>query len=90
MQPSTRPIAAASGEHNLSPEQVMNLANAIQELDAFLVKSVEDNRRNLWVRPETKDIVDYRTRELLVSIITRFIFLPDPLHDSEGWHIHSK
>jgi hypothetical protein len=70
MQRSTLPNPAVSGDHNLSPAQVLTLAQAVRELDAFLVKSVEDKRRKLWVRPETKDVVDYRVRELLVSIIT--------------------
>lgn len=47
------------------------MQNAVRELDNFMVKSVNDKRRNLWVRPETKDVVDHQVRALLVSTATK-------------------
>lgn len=71
MQHSIIPTSTASGDLHLSPAQVATLENAVRKLDTFLLKSVEEMRQNLWVRPETKDVVDYRLRELLVSTITK-------------------
>lgn len=90
MQKSTR--LTVTGDLSLSPEHVQSLQIAIQELDAFMVKSVEEKRRKLWVRPETKDIVDYRLRDLLVcNIVTVYIACPpDLIHDSVPWHIFSR
>lgn len=71
MQQSTTQTPTASGDLCLSPAQVVTLENAVRKLDNFMVQSVQDRRQNLWLRPETKDIVDYRVRELLVSTITK-------------------
>lgn len=70
MQQSTIQTSTASGDLRLSPAQVVALENAVRNLDNFMVQSVQEKRQNLWLRPETKDIVDYRVRELLVSTIT--------------------
>jgi hypothetical protein len=74
MDHSTLPTA--TGELCLSPEQVLALRKAVDELDTFLVQCVEARRRNEWVRSETKDIADYRVRELLVRIATILTLLP--------------
>jgi hypothetical protein len=68
MDHSTLPTG--TGELCLSTEQVQALRTAVDELDAFMVQCVEERRRKQWVRPETKDIADYRVRELLVCITT--------------------
>lgn len=65
MEQTTLPTVA--GDHCLSTEQVLELRKAVDELDAFMVESEDQRRRNLWVRPGTKDIVDFRVRALLVS-----------------------
>jgi hypothetical protein len=71
MQQSTIQTPTALGDLHLSPAQVTTLENAVRNLDNFMLQSVQDKRQNLWLRPETKDIVDYRLRELLVSTITK-------------------
>jgi len=59
-------LPTVAGDHCLSPEQVLQLQKAVEELDTFMVQSVDQMRRNLWVRPGTKEIVDFRVRGLLV------------------------
>jgi hypothetical protein len=71
MQQSTIQTSTASGDLQLSPAQVVALKNAVQTLDNFLLKCVQEKRQNLWRRQETRDIADYRLRELLVSSITK-------------------
>jgi len=68
MEQSMLPTVA--GDHCLSPEQVLELQKAVKELDTFMVQSVDQMRRNLWVRPGTKEIVDFRVRGLLVCNCT--------------------
>jgi hypothetical protein len=70
MEPATLPTVTEA--HGLLPEQVTELRNAVDELDAFMVQSVDDRRRGRWVRPETKDLVDFRVRGLLVCKFTGF------------------
>lgn len=67
-------LLTGTGELCLSTEQVQALRTAVDELDAFMVQCVEERRRKQWVRPETKDIADYRVRELLVCITTIYVF----------------
>jgi hypothetical protein len=71
MQASTEPAPTVAQDLHLSPAEVLTLQNAVRELDNFMVKSVNDKRRNLWVRPETKDVVDHQVRALLVSTATK-------------------
>ena len=75
MNQSTLP--ATTGHHCLSAEQVLALQKAVDELDAFMVQSVEQKRRNLWVRPGLKDIADFRVRGLLVCTMTNICTAPD-------------
>jgi len=75
MNQSALPVT--TGDHCLSDEQVLALQKAVDELDAFMVQSVDQKRRNLWVRPGLKDIADFRVRALLVCTITNLCTAPD-------------
>ena len=68
MNPSMLPTVA--GDHCLSPEQVVALRKAVDELDAFMVYSVEQMRQNVWHRQEAKDSADFHVRGLLVCTMT--------------------
>ena len=64
MEPSALPTVA--GDHCLSSGQVLALGKAVDALDAFMVQSVEEKHQNLWDRPGTKELVEFRVRGLVV------------------------
>ena len=64
MEPSTLPTV--TGDHCLSPGQVLAFGKAVDALDAFMVQSVEEKRQNLWDHLGTKELVDFRVQGLVV------------------------
>ena len=53
-------LPTVAGDPCLSPRQVLALGKAVDALDAFMVQSVEEKHKNLWDRPGTKELVDFR------------------------------
>lgn len=67
---STAPI----GAHCMTPSQLSDFIDAVTALDAHLLRSVKALRNNEWKRPATKQIADYRVRELVVFFILLYYF----------------
>jgi hypothetical protein len=57
---------ALTSGHGLTPTQLADLQEAVLALDAHLLRSVAAIRNNEWTRPTTRQIADYRVRELVV------------------------
>lgn len=59
--------------HSLTASQLSELQGAVQALDAYLVRCVDDLRNNRWIQPNAKHVADCLVRELVIQ------FFP-PLH----------
>ena len=56
---------ASMNDHGLTPMQLSDLQDAAQALDALLLRSVFAIRNNQWTHPTTKEVADWRERQLV-------------------------
>ena len=59
--------------HSLTASQLSELQGAVQALDAYLVRCVDDLRNNRWIQPNAKHVADCLVRELVIQFFPPFI-----------------
>ena len=75
----TKPGLSESDMHGLTARQLSELQGAVQELDTYLIRCVDDLRYNrwaTWIHPNAKHVADCLVRDLVV-----FLFFHSSVHN---------